>query len=531
MSLRSIYLRPNIQVDPLFNHWYAWILLIPPATAAMNTLERHLKIMKSYAASPAMHAAAVRNPAMRGGPFIDLGGQRVAEVKKLIDEIQTRCSRLIEFAGAIGQLHRLLQEKAKGMALQPLYGEVPEPLKGYVELCYDMSGNPSFRVLESLLYRSDYYSTASQNIGLSEITEDRKRPFMLSTPRLPDDSAAYLNIPFADERLDDLFRMKRAPQPAGAIIERLHGVVSNESRLQSFFTETAPPPAPAYGGDGFRIRYFGHGCLLIESRHVRILTDPFISYRYNTTLPRFTYDDLPDEIDYVLITHSHHDHILMETLLQLRHMTKNFIVPRNFDGFLQDPSLQLALQHTGFKNVREVRDLEEISIPGGSIVTLPFVGEHHDLYVQSRTGYRIEIGGRSLLCIADSCNLEPRLYDHVYKMFGKSDLLFLGMECEGAPASWIYGPFFPKPMPRDIDQSRRARGSNFGEAAALVERFDIKSVYVYAMGQEPWLSHILDNEFTDESLALSECRKLIEYCAGRGITAENLFAQKEMVIK
>jgi hypothetical protein len=62
---RNGYLKPNVQVDPLFNQWYAWILLIPPATAALNTLERHLKIMKSYVNSPAMHAAAVRNPAMQ----------------------------------------------------------------------------------------------------------------------------------------------------------------------------------------------------------------------------------------------------------------------------------------------------------------------------------------------------------------------------------------------------------------------------------------------------------------------------------
>ena len=132
----NVYLKPNIQVDPLFNQWYAWNLLIPPVTAAVNTLERHLKMMTSYVNSPAMHAAALKNPAMRGGPFIDLAGGRVAEVKQLIQDTQSRCGQLVSFAKALVQLNRMLEEKAKGMAMDALYEFIPEPLRGYVELCY-----------------------------------------------------------------------------------------------------------------------------------------------------------------------------------------------------------------------------------------------------------------------------------------------------------------------------------------------------------------------------------------------------------
>ena len=116
------------------------------------------------------------------------------------------------------------------------------------------------------------------------------------------------------------------------------------------------------------------------------------------------------------------------------------------------------------------------------------------------------------------------------RLYGTSDVLFLGMECEGAPASWIYGPMFTKPLARDVDQSRRARGSNFAEAVALIERLGFQSVFVYAMGQEPWLSHILDNELSDESVSLMESRKLMAYCAEHGIAAEHLFAKKELLI-
>ena len=72
----NLYLRQNIQVEPLIDRWYAWPHLIPPATAARNITERHLKIMDSYISNPQIHANAVKNPKMMGGPFIDYGGKQ-----------------------------------------------------------------------------------------------------------------------------------------------------------------------------------------------------------------------------------------------------------------------------------------------------------------------------------------------------------------------------------------------------------------------------------------------------------------------
>lgn len=45
------YLKPAIKAEPLIWDWYAWPYLIPPATAACNIVERHLKIMQSYTKS------------------------------------------------------------------------------------------------------------------------------------------------------------------------------------------------------------------------------------------------------------------------------------------------------------------------------------------------------------------------------------------------------------------------------------------------------------------------------------------------
>jgi hypothetical protein len=147
----QLYLRPNIQVEPLIDLWYAWPHLIPPATAARNITERHLKIMDSYINAPMIHANAVKNPKMLGGPFIDYGGKRVDEIRALRERIKKERAHLLELSAALEALDATLRETAKGHSLHPLYEKVPETLKGYVELVYDLNNHPSFRLMEPLL--------------------------------------------------------------------------------------------------------------------------------------------------------------------------------------------------------------------------------------------------------------------------------------------------------------------------------------------------------------------------------------------
>ena len=47
MADPKYYLKQNVQIDPLFNHWYAYPQLISPATAAMHIANSHLKIESS----------------------------------------------------------------------------------------------------------------------------------------------------------------------------------------------------------------------------------------------------------------------------------------------------------------------------------------------------------------------------------------------------------------------------------------------------------------------------------------------------
>jgi L-ascorbate metabolism protein UlaG (beta-lactamase superfamily) len=269
---------------------------------------------------------------------------------------------------------------------------------------------------------------------------------------------------------------------------------------------------------------------LLETAGVSILLDPVLSYTYESDISRYAYEDLPPVIDYVLITHNHQDHILFETLLQLRHRIRNIVVPRNGGGALQDPSLRLLLKQCGFHNVIELGEMEDIPFEKGSIMALPFLGEHGDLNVQTKAAWRVEANGHRLLFAADSCNIAPQLYKHVHEQTGDVDALFVGMECNGAPMSWIYGPLVTQRIERQKDHSRRLAGSDFERAKAMVDQFHCKEVYVYAMGQEPWLNYVMSVKYTETSKPIVESNRLIEDCRSRGIIAERLFGEKEILL-
>lgn len=529
MSAPDVYLRPNVVVEPLVDNWYAWSHLISPATAGMNIRNRHLKIMESYVESPQMHATAARNPALQGGPFVDYETDRSAEIKDLIDETRRERQQMIAMAEAFTALDQILAERAKGYSLDPVYGELPDLLRGYVEITYDLNNQASFRVLEPLLYRSQFNDPTRQSLMLS-LTDDDERPFVMSTPRLEDDRSVHIRIPFSSGAIDDLFRMKREARAYSSIKEQLGVRDEDEPVFSSLFTADAPPEYERYDGSGLRWRYFGHACILVETQSTSILLDPVLSYEYDSDVARYTYNDLPDEIDYVLITHNHQDHILFETILQLRHKVKHFLVPRNGGGSLQDPSLKLMLNNIGFANVTEMDELEAVPTATGTITALPFFGEHADLGIRTKTAWLVEDGGRNLLFAADSCNVEPRLYEHLHPLVGDIDALFLGMECDGAPLSWLYGPLLTRNLPRDMDQSRRLAGSNHEHAIGIVDRLSCKAAYVYAMGQEPWLNYVMATTYTAESNPIIASDRLIEACLQRGLSAERLFGEREILL-
>jgi hypothetical protein len=236
MSLK--YLKSTIKPEPLIWQWYAWSYLISPITAACNIVERHLKIMQSYIQNPQIHCQAAKDPKLLGGPFIDLDGKQVAEIQELITQTKNNCAELIILHDSFKELDRTMQTEAQGDSLESYYARIPTPLKGLIELVYDLNNHPSIRLIESLIYKK-YYSTQNQSIALSETNSDFRK-FVLSTPRIDREDEVYLHIPFSDSRLDRLFKMKEEPQSLEEIQALFEIPESKQLLFQSFFTTTPP---------------------------------------------------------------------------------------------------------------------------------------------------------------------------------------------------------------------------------------------------------------------------------------------------
>ena len=174
-------------------------------------------------------------------------------------------------------------------------------------------------------------------------------------------------------------------------------------------------------------------------------------------------------------------------------------------------------------------EMEEVKFENVAITAVPFTGEHSDLNVRAKACFHVTIQQFSFLFVADSRVMEPMLYKHIQRVIGNVDVVFLGMECDGAPLSWLYGPLLTQELARDKDQSRRLSGSDFGKGMPLVDIFNPKEVYVYAMGQEPWLEFISSIKYTAESNPIVQSNRLVEECQKRGIVAERLFGEKELL--
>lgn len=90
--------------------------------------------------------------------------------------------------------------------------------------------------------------------------------------------------------------------------------------------EPGPPPLPRVDGGRLRVTLINHSTTLLQIDGLNFLTDPIWSERCSPVPfagpkrhrpPGLRFDDLPD-IDAVLVSHNHYDHMDMPTLRRLR---------------------------------------------------------------------------------------------------------------------------------------------------------------------------------------------------------------------
>jgi L-ascorbate metabolism protein UlaG (beta-lactamase superfamily) len=519
-------------VEPLVNRWSACSPCIAPLTASLYANHYQLPNLRQYLESPEVAVEACRNPKYRAGRFVNIPAHRAQEVKAFVEQTEKEYADSIRLAREALRFQVLLNtQAAAGLPLAPLYGKLPDELRGYVELLYDYFTRPMLRVSEPLLYESRHYRPHLQSFRLFPLASDASREFIFSTPRLPSPQAVDWPVPFNDPRVDELFRLDAQPRPLAHIRELL-GLRAADDGLLAQLVQACPaalpaaPPAPPPEG-AVRIRHFGHACVLVEWQGVSILVDPCFGCVPREPAPaaggaaRLSYEDLPAHIDFALVTHNHHDHYSLETLLRIRHKLGCLVVPRAHGLHHGDISLKLLSRRIGFRNVVELDTLESIPLPGGRIVGVPFLGEHSDL-PHAKTAYVVEAHGQRMLFAADSDCLDARLYQHLADALGPVQTVFLGLECVGAPMTWSCGALFAIKPTLQQDQQRRQHGCDAERGLKMLQALKAQRLYVYAMGLEPWYEWLLGLAYTDDAPQIREMRQILVQARQAGLREARL---------
>lgn len=526
MKNRKAMLRPEVKIEPLVNSWHAWPHLLSPPQWALNLAFRYLPAVRSFLAAPSVHVAAASNPKLFGGPFVTLGVEFSDRLRCYLQDIEARHGTALGFAADVRMFSAKLRE-ASGFSLDDYRRDIPDTMRGLVDIAYDLNDRAKLRMLEEIFTLEDLGLAESQSLLLHS-TPDLERPFFLGSPRFAREDELEVRTPFASRASHLLQRSRHEPIDLGELSE-----CSGQSResLNPFFIDRYDRKSSApYAGDQVRIRYFGHACLLVEAKGLSILFDPAFAQDQVADLSHFSAADLPPIIDYVFLSHAHQDHAWPEMLLHIRDRVKHVVIPQNARGELADPALSRILRQLGFDSIISLNPLDRLEVPGGHITALPFLGEHCDLDIQSKHCATLDIYGRRICMFIDSDAVDIDVYRHFLLDVQDADAVFVGMECFGAPLSWLYGPLTSGVTSRRNDNSRRLSGADCNHAWRLFEMVRPKSAYIYAMGQEPWMRHLMGLNYSPDSVQLLESDRLIQLCAEAGIPAERLYGMKEIIL-
>ncbi|WP_045739892.1 MBL fold metallo-hydrolase [Actinoplanes rectilineatus] len=456
VSDEAVHLRSTARVEPLVDRFPARVHLVSPVPAATALAGRHVPMLESY---------------LRGEPVAGLAAGRTTDVAALLDGIRRDRADVLGFAAAVAEAEDLLERAGPGSDPRTLHPRLPSDLHGLAEVVHDARHRAGLRFLEASAYTSRFYDESRQSVRLAP-DDAAARAAGPGTPRLPHPGVLDLAVPFRHPGWDELFTARIRPTTVARLREALGLDDEQTARLRPLLTAEPAAAPDRHLGTGGRVRWFGHACLVFQTPESAVVTDPVIGAG-----DRYTLDDLPDRIDLVLLTQDHPEHLVLETLLQLRSRIGAVVVPRSPRGDRHEPSIALCLRALGLP-VIEVDDFDETAFPGGTVVATPFLDEQG----RSRAGstYLIRMAGARFFAGSDTSGADPVVYRYVRRHLGEVDLAFFGMDRLSAR-----------------------------EASALVTELGADEAYLYATGAHQRVDAFLG------------------WCHDRGITAEHLVKRRE----
>lgn len=111
---------------------------------------------------------------------------------------------------------------------------------------------------------------------------------------------------------------------------------NTEGREPKINLPITPFQADLFNTKSDKFIWYGHATLLLKLENLNILIDPMFGEDASPIAPmqtkRFSTGSMKiiqllPEIDYLLLTHDHYDHLDMESILELKSKVKNYIVP------------------------------------------------------------------------------------------------------------------------------------------------------------------------------------------------------------
>ncbi|HEU0030161.1 MAG TPA: MBL fold metallo-hydrolase [Kofleriaceae bacterium] len=200
-------------------------------------------------------------------------------------------------------------------------------------------------------------------------------------------------------------------------------------------------PLPAWARPietGMRTTWLGHSTVLLELDGVRVLTDPVWSERispFGFAAPR-RFQPVPidiaalPELDAIVISHDHFDHLDHGTIQQLQHLPTPYVVPLGLGMYLEAWGVAPSRIH-------EVDWWESVTLRGGELRLTATPAQHFSGRVGNRNrtlwaSFVIETDRRKVFFSGDTA-LTPEFTD-VRDRFGGFDLVML--EIGGFHSAW-----------------------------------------------------------------------------------------------